>query len=46
MVVGSRIPNTRCPLDQSPVTREREKETYISDPLDMSTEDQQPSDPV
>jgi hypothetical protein len=46
VVIGSPIPNTRCPLDQSPVTRGSTEEKYRSDPLDLSVEDQQSSDPV
>jgi hypothetical protein len=46
VVVGSPIPNTRCPLDQIPVTRGSVEEKYRSDLLDLSTEDQQSSDLV
>jgi hypothetical protein len=41
VVVGSPILNTRCLLDQSPVTRGSTEEKYRSDPLDLSVEDQQ-----
>jgi hypothetical protein len=37
VAIGSPILNTRCPLDQSPVTRGSTEEKYRSDPLDLST---------